>query len=88
MSKGRVWNKGKRNGGGGPPGGSKSKAAASTKENNLQQTGEASTVSHIVDTDNPINRVGRMNRENWVVRPARVIRKDTKIDENKVEDES
>ncbi|MFD0679255.1 MULTISPECIES: hypothetical protein [unclassified Paenibacillus] len=86
MSKGRVWNKGKRNGGGGPPGGSKNKAATS-KENPHQQAGAVPTESHIVDMDNPINRVTRMNRENWVVRPARIIRKESGIDESNVKDE-
>ncbi|MCR8630487.1 hypothetical protein [Paenibacillus radicis (ex Xue et al. 2023)] len=87
MSKGRVWNKGKRNGGGGPPGGSKNKAVTS-KENPLQQAGAVPTESHIVDMDNPINRVTRMNRENWVVRPARIIRKGSGNDEGNVKDES
>jgi hypothetical protein len=64
MSKGRVWNKGKRNGGGGPAEGSKELAEAkANKKMELQQ--QELTV-------NPIDRVARMNRKNWVERPTRV----------------
>jgi hypothetical protein len=59
MSKGRVWNKGKRNGGGGPPEGSKTKKPA------------ADSIEVILDPR--IDAIKRMNRENWVVRPARAI---------------
>lgn len=71
MSKNRVWNKGKRNGGGGPaPGtGYKEKLAAEQKE--------AGIVPEI-DARNPINQVRRMNRENWVERPSRVVRQQPK----------
>ncbi|TXK79839.1 hypothetical protein [Paenibacillus sp. N3.4] len=67
MSKGRVWNKGKRNGGGGPaPGtGYKEKLAASQPETHKVE---------VIDLSNPINQVKRMNRETWVERQARVNR--------------
>jgi hypothetical protein len=76
MSKGRVWNKGKRNGGGGPPEGSVShvvkKANPGTVDNN------------IVNIDSKIDRVERMNRENWVVRPARVVREKEGNEDNSI----
>ncbi|WNR46310.1 hypothetical protein [Paenibacillus roseipurpureus] len=66
MSKNRVWNKGKRNGGGGPaPGtGYKEKLAAAQTELQVE----------VIDAANPINQIKRMNRENWVERPTRVVR--------------
>jgi hypothetical protein len=64
MSKGRVWNKGKRNGGGGPAEGSKELAEAKANKKMQLQQQEM--------TANPIDRVARMNRENWVERPTRV----------------
>jgi hypothetical protein len=72
MSKGRVWNKGKRNGGGGPaPGtGYKEKTAAAAQA-------EGQSVE-IIDHKNPINQVQRMNRENWVERPVRINREQPK----------
>ncbi|WP_261305592.1 hypothetical protein [Paenibacillus andongensis] len=72
MSKGRVWNKGKRNGGGGPaPGtGYKEKLAAA-----MQAEGKS---VEVIDLKNPINQVQRMNRENWVERPVRVNREQPK----------
>jgi hypothetical protein len=71
MSKGRVWNKGKRNGGGGPAEGSKELAEAKEqKKIALQQQAISSDVKD--EESNPIDRVARMNRENWVVRPTRV----------------
>ncbi|NRF96287.1 hypothetical protein HQN89_36665 [Paenibacillus frigoriresistens] len=72
MSKGRVWNKGKRNGGGGPaPGtGYKEKLAAA-----MQADGKP---VEVIDLKNPINQVQRMNRENWVERPVRVNREQPK----------
>jgi hypothetical protein len=66
MSKGRVWNKGKRNGGGGPPEGTGYKAKLATEQ-------QASGIE-IIDPTNPINQVKRMNRENWVDRPVRPSR--------------
>jgi hypothetical protein len=69
MSKGRVWNKGKRNGGGGPPGGNKTKKPA--------------TESIEVVVDPRINTIERMNRENWVVRPARAIPENTNNESTK-----
>jgi hypothetical protein len=75
MSKGRVWNKGKRNGGGGPPGGSKSKLPTKSKDSSSyppqpQETGSPESTGGF--TDPRINTVERMNRENWVTRPDRV----------------
>ncbi len=72
MSKGRVWNKGKRNGGGGPVVGSEelAKAKEQKKKNELQQQEISSDGNS--ETANPIDRVERMNRKNWVVRPTRV----------------
>jgi hypothetical protein len=64
MSKGRVWNKGKRNGGGGPAEGSKELAEAKANKKMELQQQEL--------TANPIDRVVRMNRENWVERPTRI----------------
>ncbi|MCD9021471.1 hypothetical protein [Cohnella silvisoli] len=74
MSKGRVWNKGKRNGGGGIPPGKisykerlKNESADSlikTEESSAATNGEASRV----------NRVEKMNRDNWVTRPVRIKR--------------
>jgi hypothetical protein len=75
MSKGRVWNKGKRNGGGGPPKDAASKAGADVKKSSSSQVGGTIAAdNNIVDPNNPINRVARMNRENWVVRQAPVKR--------------
>ncbi|KRF11167.1 hypothetical protein [Paenibacillus sp. Soil787] len=72
MSKGRVWNKGKRNGGGGPATGTgyKEKLAAA-----MQVEGKP---VEVIDLKNPINQVQRMNRENWVERPVRVNREQPK----------
>jgi hypothetical protein len=73
MSKGRVWNKGKRNGGGGPVEGNKELAQAKEAKKLGDQQPEASPVLPNNDeANNPINRVTRMNRENWVERPVRV----------------
>jgi hypothetical protein len=71
MSKGRVWNKGKRNGGGGPAEGSKELAEAKARKNGVLPKEEISSNTD-VEAANPIDRVGRMTRENWVVRPTRV----------------
>jgi hypothetical protein len=88
MSKGRVWNKGKRNGGGGTPASSKSKAVTSTKESStgLQPIEHVST--EISDAHSQINRVERMNRDNWVVRPARAIRKESNNEGSHGDDKS
>jgi hypothetical protein len=73
MSKGRVWNKGKRNSGGGPVEGSKELAEAKAQKKIAHQQADSSSTESIAgETENPINRVARMNRENWVVRPTRV----------------
>lgn len=73
MSKGRVWNKGKRNGGGGPIEGNKElvEAKEAKKRALLQQEAGSSDLGND-EAINPINRVTRMNRENWVERPVRV----------------
>jgi hypothetical protein len=71
MSKGRVWNKGKRNGGGGPVEGSKELAEAKAKKKIALQQQDISADNNGL-ASNPIDRVARMNRENWVVRPTRV----------------
>jgi hypothetical protein len=66
MSKKSVWNKGKHNGGApkkGDPSSIKNDYDAAEKE-------PKHTVNE--DTNQRINRVERMNRENWVSRPARV----------------
>ncbi|MEW9701349.1 hypothetical protein [Paenibacillus sp. SI8] len=70
MSKGRVWNKGKRNGGGGPPAGTGYKAKLAAE----QQAANSGVVSETIDPANPINQVKRMNRENWVEGPVRMKR--------------
>lgn len=79
MSKGRVWNKGKRNGGGGPAEGSKELARAKALKKMGGMPAQANPEDGSLDNSdasvkepNPIDRVVRMNRENWVVRPARV----------------
>jgi hypothetical protein len=75
MSKNRVWNKGKRNGGGGPlKDAAASKAGTEIKKSNTQESGSSTADNSVVDPNNPINRVARMNRENWVNRQAPVIR--------------
>ena len=71
MSKGRVWNKGKRNGGGGPIEGSKELAEAKAQKKIALQHQEVSSDIN-GGVSNPIDRVARMNRENWVERPTRV----------------
>lgn len=80
MSKGRVWNKGKRNGGGGPPEGSKSKAASTANNNSTSTETEAPVTSEPTASETRINTVKRMNRENWVERPARVTPKQPRND--------
>jgi hypothetical protein len=85
MSKGRVWNKGKRNGGGGPPAGSGYKTKmnvnhsgnenqADKSSNTLQQGSINETGAASGSAENRIDRVVRMNRENWVARQDRVKR--------------
>lgn len=71
MSKGRVWNKGKRNGGGGPIIGSKELEEAKSQKKAIQLQQENGIAANS-EAANPIDHVARMNRENWVVRPARV----------------
>ncbi|MEX2460728.1 MAG: hypothetical protein WD469_05430 [Paenibacillaceae bacterium] len=73
MSKGRVWNKGKRNGGGGPIEGNKELAEAKAKKKIALELQEVSADGSVnAEVVNPINLVKRMNREEWVTRPARV----------------
>lgn len=84
MSKGRVWNKGKRNGGGGPPVSSKSKdakGAIPSPEKALPTDGNGGVKNERITT------VKRMNRENWVTRPARVAPTNTSQDGNRTNDE-
>ena len=89
MSKGRVWNKGKRNGGGGPPGGSsKSKGLVQTKASTSSPGPIATGSAENNGVINPIDRVQRMNRENWVVRPARVVREVPRHDPSDSSDEN
>lgn len=78
MSKGTVWNKGKRNGGGGPPPGTGYKEVL--KKSNSRTQPE---VSNAAENNMPtrIDRVERMNRENWVSKPARV-KKEEKPDQS------
>jgi hypothetical protein len=72
MSKNSIWNKGKRNGGGGPPGGSKTKSNERSRNPPLpQETGSTESIAGIIDPR--MNTVSRMNRKNWIERPARVI---------------
>lgn len=66
MSKKSVWNRGKHNGGGLT---SPKKQADSASLNKDQS--ETNNEIKNENLDSPINRVGRMNRENWVVRPVR-----------------
>jgi hypothetical protein len=69
MSKRSVWNKGKHNGGtGGPLGGKANKTPAPVKSDVYSE-----------EVNNRIDRVERMNRENWVTRPARVKRDEQEI---------
>jgi hypothetical protein len=74
MSKGRVWNKGKHNGGkGGPLKGKSSKVEAADKSKQIAPPEEKSpTEAGGVVVESRIDRVGRMNRDHWVSRPARV----------------
>jgi hypothetical protein len=71
MSKGSVWNKGKHNGRGLPA------------KKQVQDNTAGPADSNAEDSASPINSVKRMNRENWVVRPERVVNKAPKNDGNK-----
>lgn len=86
MSKGRVWNQGKRNGG--PSRDSKGKVPTKSNESigTVEQT-EAELAGISSEIDNPINSVKRMNRENWVVRPARELHKEPKVRKNNPSEE-
>ena len=66
MSKGRVWNKGKRNGGGGPP-------IVEVSKDSVGVNAESSVSGGVID--NKVDRIERVNRENWVSRAAWVDRK-------------
>ncbi|MDQ0195054.1 hypothetical protein [Paenibacillus wynnii] len=80
MSKDRVWNKGKHNGRGLA---GVNKKPGSSIESSDPEAIEAELVdSNAGNTGNPIHSVQRMNRENWVVRPSRVIPKKTNKDPN------
>ncbi|HEY2492508.1 MAG TPA: hypothetical protein VGI33_06320 [Paenibacillus sp.] len=86
MSKGRVWNQGKRNGG--PPKSSKGKSPTRTNEGiPTVQPIEAIVAEINREIDNPINSVKRMNRDNWVQRPVREIRKEAKVKNNNSNEE-
>jgi len=72
MSKGRVWNKGKHNGGGLSKKGPAGQPAGS---------GEVKLSDEAANQSNPVpetrgSKVMRMNRENWVERPQRVVHKE------------
>jgi hypothetical protein len=67
MSKKSVWNKGKHNGGV-----EKKRLDDPAVIKNAYQAAESDSIQAIKGDDQRINRVGRMNRENWVSRPARV----------------
>jgi len=71
MSKGTVWNKGKHNGRG------LSQATQKQGKDIPKETADEETLidSNAGDTGNPIHSVKRMNRENWVERPKRVVPK-------------
>lgn len=73
MSKKSVWNKGKHNGGAGSKLSYKNQVPAIKKlvDDNAEIKVEK------IDIHNPVNIVKRMNRDNWVERPARVIRNET-----------
>ncbi|MCU6794058.1 MULTISPECIES: hypothetical protein [Paenibacillus] len=74
MSKGRVWNKGKRNGGGGPPEGKSSKAIAAANKSSIAPPQEESGMSEqaVVKEVTRVDQIKPMNRANWVSRPARI----------------
>ncbi|WP_240418312.1 hypothetical protein [Paenibacillus periandrae] len=74
MSKGRVWNKGKRNGGGGPPAGKSSKAIAAANKSSIAppQEESAATEQAVVQEVSRVDQIKPMNRTNWVSRPARI----------------
>ncbi|GGD57909.1 hypothetical protein [Paenibacillus nasutitermitis] len=79
MSKGRVWNKGKHNGGGLSKKAPASQAADSGADNSPAK--EADIVRPVPETRG--SQVMRMNRENWVERPARVVPKKEAADVKK-----
>jgi hypothetical protein len=66
MSKKSVWNKGKHNGG------AVKKDDPAAKKKDYQAAEQDSNEAVHEDTNQRINRVERMNRENWVSRPTRV----------------
>jgi hypothetical protein len=66
MSKKSVWNKGKHNGG------AAKKDHPAAIKNAYDATEKESKDIIQEDDNNRINRVGRMNRDNWVSRPTRV----------------
>lgn len=74
MSKGRVWNKGKRNGGGGPPEGKSSKAIAAANKSSITSSQEETGTPEqaVVQEVTRIDQIKPMNRANWVSRPARI----------------
>jgi hypothetical protein len=62
VSKGRVWNKGKRNSGGGPP-------KANKEVDSTQPINATPTIK--INVEHRTERIKRMNRDNWVSGPAR-----------------
>ncbi|NHN29521.1 hypothetical protein [Paenibacillus agricola] len=75
MSKGRVWNKGKHNGGkGGPLKGTINPREVTRSTNKqLPHQEEQSPTENVGEVvDSRVDRIGRMNRDNWVSRPVRV----------------
>jgi hypothetical protein len=68
MSKGRVWNRGKHNG-----------AGLSKKDTAGKESAGSTDPAELnaEEIPNPrIDTVKPMNRDNWVVRPARVLNKE------------
>ncbi|HEY0828749.1 MAG TPA: hypothetical protein VGE40_11675 [Bacilli bacterium] len=80
MSKGRVWNKGKRNGGGGPP---KSPNLSPPRDGRdgadtglVKREAAEKSLDNTISTASleRIEQVKPANRASWVTRPARVKR--------------
>jgi hypothetical protein len=74
VSKGRVWNKGKRNGGGGPP-------KADKVTGSPQEVETTPTIK--INVEHRTERIKPMNRDNWVSRPPRSSHEKAGTAENK-----
>ncbi|MGF7047394.1 hypothetical protein J2T13_001899 [Paenibacillus sp. DS2015] len=86
MSKGRVWNQGKRNGG--PPKASKGNVPTKPIEIiGADQHIEVVLAEIKSEIDNPINSVKPMKRENGVQKSVREIRKEAKAKNNNSSEE-